>query len=213
MEYIYQAVKNIIIFMLLITVLSNLLGQSSYKKYINIFVGLVLIIIVVTPILKLINSNQKVDQYFNKNLYKLNASDMTEQLNGADDSYKKIVLKEYKETIKNQIEDELKSHNLSLKQVDIVINEDIEAEECGQVESLNLTAQKIEENSKENDLEISDVDKVVIDKVNINNSETASEETDTGVVDKYDTVEELTVKEELSALYGISEDYIKVKIK
>ncbi|MDO5521688.1 MAG: stage III sporulation protein AF [bacterium] len=212
MEYIYQAVKNIIIFMLLITVLSNLLGQSSYKKYINIFVGLVLIIIVVTPILKIINSNQKVDQYFHKNLYKINASDMTEQLNSADDSYKKIVLKEYKGTIQNQIEEELKSHNLALRQVDIGINEDVTAEECGQVQSIKLTASKGEEKEKQNSSTIDEVDKVVIDKVDINNSEKASRESDTNVGDKYDTVEELTVKEELSALYGISEDYINVKI-
>lgn len=213
MDYIYQAVKSIVIFLLLVTVLSNLLGQSSYKKYINIFVGLVLIIIVLTPILNIINSTDKVDQYFNQNMYKFNAQDMSEQLASADDSYKKIILKEYKESIEKQIQSELDSHKLTMEKVDITINEEVDSQDCGKILSLAVTATKESTKKKENTLDIDEVDQVIIDKIDINNADKASSETNAEDANQYDTVEELTVKEELSALYGIPENDIKIDIR
>lgn len=216
MELIYQAVKNVIIFLLLVTVLGNLLGQSSFKKYINIFVGLVLIIIVITPILKLINSNAKVDQFYNQNLYRMSASDLGEQLLSADKSYQGTILKEYKKTMEEQIEATLKSYKLTADSVDITINEDADSEECGQITAISVKAKKEEakkeSEQKENTLDVDEVDKVTIEKIDINDADKAAQTTGEQNKDKYDTVEELTVKEELSALYGIEQEHIEVDI-
>ena len=213
MELLYQAIKNIIIFLLLVTVLQNLVGQSSYKKYINIFVGLVLIIIVITPILKVLNSNTKVDWVYNQNVYRMNAADLGEQLVKADKTYQKTILKEYKEKIETQIKTSLKGHKLTTSEVSITVNEDAESKECGKIQSIKIQATKEGEDKKteDNTLDISPVDKVTIDKITINDA-TKAAETSKAESDKYDTVEELAVKEELSALYGIEQEHIEVSI-
>lgn len=215
MEFLYQAVKNIIIFLLLVTVLNSLLGQSNYKKYINIFVGLVLIIIVITPILKLINSNAKVDQFYSRNMYKFSASDLGEQLLNADKSYQDMILKEYKKTIEDQVKTTLKGYELTAMSVNVTINEEPDSEECGQIICIDVEAKKEDENNakeKQNTLGIDEVDKVTIEKIDINDADKAADTVTDEDDNQYETVEELTVKEELSALYGIEQEQIKVSI-
>ena len=216
MDVIYSAVKNIIIFLLLVTVFMNLLGKSSFKQYISIFVGLVLIIIVIQPLLVLFNASDKVDHYFNLNLYQTNVTDISNELYNAEGKYKEKVVQEYKETIKQQIVSTLTKHSLKEDKIEVTIVEDTAATNCGEITALNVVARsaKPEQDVETSVEEVTDVDKVVIDKVNIN---TPKKEGEGGkkenTEDTYDTLLEITVKQELSALYGLDMSSISVEIK
>ena len=50
MESVYSWVKNIIYYMIFLSVVSNLLADSKYEKYIRFFAGMVLILLVVSPL-------------------------------------------------------------------------------------------------------------------------------------------------------------------
>lgn len=211
MGEIYTAVKNIIIFMLLITVFMNLLGKSSFKQYIRIFVGLVMILIVIKPILTLINAEDKVNRYFNQNLYKINAADITEELYNAEEQYQGKIIEEYKSVIKEQIDSQLQGHDLEVSSLKIDVASDPEKENCGEILGIDLVARnskKVEDEKKKSGM--NEVDQVVIDKININKVTNSTNE-DEGE-DSYDTVMELTVKQELVSLYGVNIDNISVKI-
>ncbi|XJZ26181.1 stage III sporulation protein AF [Bacillota bacterium Lsc_1132] len=57
MSFVIEWVTNIILFILLATVIDMLLPNSSMQKYVKIVVGLLLIAIILTPILKFISSD------------------------------------------------------------------------------------------------------------------------------------------------------------
>ncbi len=57
MSFLIEWVTNIILFILLATVIDMLLPNSSMQKYVKMVVGLLLIAIILTPILKLISSD------------------------------------------------------------------------------------------------------------------------------------------------------------
>ncbi|MDP4161603.1 MAG: stage III sporulation protein AF [Bacillota bacterium] len=57
MNYLIEWITNIILFILLATVIDMLLPNSSMQKYIKMVVGLILIAIILTPVLKLISYN------------------------------------------------------------------------------------------------------------------------------------------------------------
>ena len=124
MGELYAAVKNIIIFMLLVTVFSNLVGKSGFKQYMSIFIGLVLILIVVRPVLVWINADNKVDYFFSQNLFKANASDLSDQLYQAEGKMQAQIIEQYKDTLKQQIESQVERHDLTLKKIKIEIVED-----------------------------------------------------------------------------------------
>jgi len=50
MEFIYSYIKNICIFMLVITIITNIFPEKRYIKYIKFFAGILLILIVLSPV-------------------------------------------------------------------------------------------------------------------------------------------------------------------
>ncbi|WP_442594812.1 stage III sporulation protein AF [Neobacillus sp. D3-1R] len=57
MQFLTEWVTNIILFVLLATVIDMLLPNSSFQKYTKIVMGLLLIAIILTPVLKLISKD------------------------------------------------------------------------------------------------------------------------------------------------------------
>lgn len=57
MDFLKEWVTNIIIFILLATVLDMLLPNSSFQKYTKIVTGLILIAIILSPVMKLFNTD------------------------------------------------------------------------------------------------------------------------------------------------------------
>lgn len=72
MEFIYSYVKNICVFMLVITLILNIFPDRQYKKYIKLFAGLLLIISAITPIVNLgkkrIDVTDIIDKYYSKEI-------------------------------------------------------------------------------------------------------------------------------------------------
>lgn len=67
MEFLYAYIKNICVFTLVITLVLNIFPDKSYKKYIKLFAGLLLLAIIFNPIIKLkktkINIDKAIRQY------------------------------------------------------------------------------------------------------------------------------------------------------
>lgn len=72
MEFIYNYVKNICVFMLVITLILNIFPDRQYQKYIKLFAGLLLIILAMNPIVnfgkKRIDVSGIIDQYYAKEI-------------------------------------------------------------------------------------------------------------------------------------------------
>ena len=80
MAEIYAWIRNIVIYLILNTIIMNLLGSSSYKKYVSIISGMILLLIVVSPFLKLLDMDGILDYYLNSNIYQSDVSDFQSEL-------------------------------------------------------------------------------------------------------------------------------------
>lgn len=60
MDILNDAIKNISVFIILTTLINNLLTESTYKKYIRFFTGMVLIAIIINPIIRLVSSGESI---------------------------------------------------------------------------------------------------------------------------------------------------------
>lgn len=215
MSEIYSAVKNLIFFLLLTTVVSNLLGKSSFKKYLHIFVGLIVILIVIKPILSWTNMVNKVDHYYDLNVYQSDSKDISAEIVGAEKGYQNQVVISYKNAIKNQIQVLLSNYGLTVKELTVDIEENIENENCGRIYAITLQATKKEKEESTKKPSIAPIDQVTIDKVKLNENTNIDQSTkgeETQKMDRYDTVLELSIKEELVSLYGVPYDHLSVSI-
>lgn len=62
MDWILSFVKNICIFTLVMTLVLNLFPESNYRKYIKLFAGFLLLILVLQPILKIKNIDLDIEK-------------------------------------------------------------------------------------------------------------------------------------------------------
>ena len=53
MQFVFSYVKNICIFVLIITIILNIFPEKQYIKYIKLFAGILLIALVFNPVIRI----------------------------------------------------------------------------------------------------------------------------------------------------------------
>ena len=69
LEYIYEWIGNIAFYMIMVTAVLQLLPNSDYQKYIRFFTGLVLVILLATPILKIFGMEKDLVNLYDSSAY------------------------------------------------------------------------------------------------------------------------------------------------
>lgn len=62
MEFVYGYIRNISIFMIVTTLILNIFPEKSSKKYIKLFAGFLLLMLIFNPIVKYKKNNINVDK-------------------------------------------------------------------------------------------------------------------------------------------------------
>lgn len=68
-EYLYEWIRNIAYYMVLVTAVMQIIPNHDYKKYIRFFTGMVLILLLMTPVLKLFGMEQKFSELYEGKKY------------------------------------------------------------------------------------------------------------------------------------------------
>jgi len=66
LNYIYEWIENVAFYMVLVVAFMQMIPGESYKKYIRFFVGLILILMLTGPFLKLLGINKIYNQEYKK---------------------------------------------------------------------------------------------------------------------------------------------------
>lgn len=82
--FLYEWIQNIAFYMVLATVLIQILPDNTYKKYIRFFTGMILILLLMTPVLKIFGMEESCRSLFTSEGYKKKVEEIrktTEYLN------------------------------------------------------------------------------------------------------------------------------------
>lgn len=63
-EYIYEWIQNLACYMILITAVIQILPNNSYRKYIRFFCGLILVIVLASPVLELFGAGADLERIY-----------------------------------------------------------------------------------------------------------------------------------------------------
>ncbi len=66
-EAIYEWMKNLAVFYIFLTVVMNLVPNSQYGEYVKFFMGLILILLVLSPLLQIFQLRDVVGELFRQN--------------------------------------------------------------------------------------------------------------------------------------------------
>ncbi len=205
MSEIYEWVRNIVIYLILNTIIMNLLGSSSYKKYISIVSGMILLLIVVSPFLRLFKMDDILDYYLNTNIYQADVSDFQNELKLMEDKQKDVVFAGFEERIREQVADMLQNDGLYLYEMEVVINQDGESDSFGELRSLSITAGYLED-------EGIPVHMIDIEKIVISDNKCGDKNIKESIENLLSPLE-IQIKKRLSDFYNMKQDNINISIK
>ncbi len=211
MKAIYELVRNIVVYLILVTIIMNLVGKSSYRKYINIFTGMVLILIVAKPVMGIFHLSDTFNYYFQNNLFMVEAKDYSADIKAADDAGQQEILKEYEDIIKKQIATVLARYQLYASSVQIDLNTDETSGEYGMVTKIGIDAAfTMEDPTKES----KEVQEIRVDQIMINQQITLQEEP-TETEEKVGAYEETKskIRLELASAFQLMEEQIHITIR
>lgn len=69
-EYLYEWIHNLAFYLVLVTAVLHMLPESGYKKYIQFFTGLILVLMIMTPVLKILGMDGKMLDIYHSMKYK-----------------------------------------------------------------------------------------------------------------------------------------------
>ncbi len=202
---IYDWVKSIVFFLVLISVINNLLGSSSYKKYINLISGMILIILVVSPLLRVFDIDEKIDYYFKKNTFMADSQDINNDLIKIEQSQMSSIMEEYKKEIKSNAARLLEKEGLYISSFNVKINEDENSRSFGTIEKIDIVAAYT---YKEESNLLESIDKVEIDRIEIGQK---NQEENNDNIKLSET--EIYIKNLLSDFYNVDFDNINISIQ
>ena len=105
-EYLYQWMENLAFYMVMITAIMHIIPDKGYQRYLRFFTGLVLIIMLAAPIVKLLGMESswknlyENDEYLTKIEKIENSTDYLETIN--PEEYLNEVQKEYQDDNENE---------------------------------------------------------------------------------------------------------------
>lgn len=146
MDSFLLTMRNICAFVLLSTVINNLLGTSSYRKYIRFFTGLIMIVLVMEPLFSIFDIDSKLDKklisYF-ENEIMADAGDKTE-IDGINKRVQKTIISLYENNIDKEVKSAAKEGGFLVIDVNADIEDDMSKPEYGTIYSLSISMKKDE---------------------------------------------------------------------
>lgn len=155
---IYSWVKDIIFYLILMTMLMNLLPDNKYRKYVRLFAGMLLIIIVASPIINLFSGNNILETNYLEKIYQQEVSSLTAELNRTESSQQQEFLQNYEETLQSRITQLAAEQNLSVLDMKIEIEENQEDDRYLYPKSIEILVSGDNQESKVKNIQVSKVD-------------------------------------------------------
>lgn len=129
MENLWEMVKSICIFLLIVSVLGNLIGDVYYKKFFEYAAGLILIVIVISPVLSLFGDEDDLLARMGYSLLEEQAEETKKEIEMFGEKREKEVWERYAEKIK---EDAAKECGVTAGDCEVSMRE-------GQIQKIEIT--------------------------------------------------------------------------
>ena len=146
MAVFYQWVKNIVVFLLMISMIYQLLPDSEYRKYMKVCAGMILMIIVFSPVLKLFGADTRLPYLISVQGLKsqIDSIRYPSELEAADDERIAAVTQNYKQQLEKEAAALFDEGPLYLTEVEVNIEEDVQKEDYGTVRTIYAEASQTE---------------------------------------------------------------------
>ena len=160
-ELLLDWARNILFFMVFLSVISHLLADRSYEKYIRFFAGMVLILITISPLKGGLNFQEQAGILFEEFSDFWEKQQAGEVLADVDKNRMGMFFAEYKKETEKRIGEIVEAEGFVCGGAEVTLQERSESSDYGRVEKIRLHLKK-EENvdGEQNERDTGGLDKV-----------------------------------------------------
>lgn len=160
-ELLFDWARNILFFMVFLSVISHLLADCSYEKYIRFFAGMVLILITISPLKGGLNFQEQAGILFEEFSDFWEKQQAGEVLADVDKNRMGMLFSEYKKETEKRIGEMAEAEGFVYGGAEVTLQERSESSDYGRVEKIRLHLKK-EENvdGEQNEGDTGGLDKV-----------------------------------------------------
>ncbi len=130
--------RNILFFMVFLSVISHLLADSSYEKYIRFFAGMVLILITISPLKGGLNFQEQAGILFEEFSNFWEKQQAGEVLADVDKNRMSVFFAEYKKEAEDCIREMVQAEGFTCESVEIVLQETSGDINYGRIKKIRL---------------------------------------------------------------------------
>ena len=194
MDYFVGWVKNIAIFYVMATLVQNLIPDNKYRRYVKLFLGIVMVILLVKPLGDILGVNERYESILQDKNNEGMEAELKAELGMVDEERSRIIISEYSEKICSVIEEYVTSLGAYYIDAQVEIDTDADSDSFGGIKSLTVN--------------VSRGDAYRTDRINIDEIKIGDGEKD----DMNDELLSVRIKNYLSDFYNLSKRNIYVNI-
>lgn len=116
-------IKSVLIFTLLVTVMKGLINSESFRMYFKFFSGLVLILLMITPLVNFLSGDNGWYSLLEQEIFNFNLEGINDELEVADGKFEEIIREQCKKDIKEQVIKLADNRGINIKNIDISLGE------------------------------------------------------------------------------------------
>lgn len=140
MEWISEWVQGLAFYLVLMTVVLNLLPDRSYEKYLRLFTGVVFILLVFRPFADLTGIEARMAGAFERITLQNDAELLQREIDGAVDDRMKKLEETYVQAVEMDIGTMAEGTGVEFTEVRVTLKEEQDSEAFGTLESVEITA-------------------------------------------------------------------------
>lgn len=203
MSFIREWVITIVSIIIFITFVEILIPNSNHKRFINVVIGFLLMIVILTPLTKLIKGEINLEEKILKTSNDLELLTVENRINNTEYSNKEAIIKLYKNEITKQIKEHIEYNTEYIAhKVLMEVEDDSDSPQFGLIKSFNIT---LEEKTKE-EKPVSKIIEPVEINISIGEKNDNTVEAASILINKEDDL----IKQDISDLYKVSKDDINI---
>lgn len=142
MDFLYDWIKTICVYMILVSIIKNLLPSGQYEKYVRLFTGLLAIVLVLEPFSSFFGLQETIDDMFSLDVYSQEMDAMKLDITSAGEDFEEKVMETYEEQVKKQIILLLKDKGVAVRQVDFLVETTAGEKGFGEITSMEIYMDK-----------------------------------------------------------------------
>ena len=139
MNKIYEWIRSLVSFMILMTALMNLLPDKKYEKYVQLFAGMVFLHLLFSPITDLSGLEAQMAGAFERITFQTDARLLKKEIEDLDGTRIQRLIGQYEMTLEQELRRMAESVEAECMDVQVVMETDPDQEKFGRLRAVDMT--------------------------------------------------------------------------